>query len=286
MRQLILALQVLLIGSLVDSAFCGTIAIVTDQSSQFYAKKLKSLILASTCFRDLKALEIKIQVVNPNELNECEFNPSNARVMACGPVYARFVSKNKADKVVIVRDDKKYAGSAVIGGLGASVTTATPPEVGLHELLHAVGFYDEYEFASTREANELCLENLGSPNITYFKDRPPYTSDLQARSLHSGQIPWYTRINASTITTGSNLGSKESNKIGLYPAENCKLASSGVKAWRPGDSRKPNIMATVDGAGKVPDTFCQIIGSVLNDPSYKNAPNQNENGRERAKSAQ
>ncbi|MFN7728956.1 MAG: hypothetical protein ACK5P7_07355 [Bdellovibrio sp.] len=113
---------------------------------------------------------------------------------------------------------------------GGAVTSASPPAVALHELLHLVGFKDEYAYVNEGEANLYCAARSMAPNLTIFLSSPPYSSDGDARARHAGDIPWYSRINAPSISSPPELGTTENDKTGLYPAKTCEKATKGFKS--------------------------------------------------------
>lgn len=242
----------------------GTLALVTDQADAAVANQVKDAIQKEPCFKDLHSLQIKIKVVAPSELSSCQDDPSIKRVITCKAAAPKFAAEMNADKILIIKNDPRWAGSAQLGGLSATMATGLAVRAGIHELLHTTGLADEYTYYTPDEANRYCIPP-GGPNIAYFKDFPPYESDSEARIIHSGQIPWYGRITATLITTLPNLGTPEPNRIGLYKANNCALATTGVKSWRPGDSNVPTLMQSSNGI--IPPSFCAPIQNAFNEPA-------------------
>jgi hypothetical protein len=179
-----------------------------------------------------------------------------------------------ADKAVIIKNSEISAGSGDrAGGLGATATTALGPRGALHELLHAFGFADEYMYTTEKEANLYCMSNQNGFNVAYFAEEAPYASDVSARSRHSEDIPWFNKIKSEVlITTIPNLGTPEPNKFGLYRANNCANATTGIKAWKPGDSKNNSIMASLDG--EIPKSFFEYLRVQLgeNEPMLKQGP--------------
>lgn len=97
-----------------------------------------------------------------------------------------------------------------------------------HELLHLLGFVDEYPLSKYHSA---CDDNDSiaiANNVTAFK-KTLFTSEQQARRLVLPILPWYFAIKPSTPIThktekGFELGTPNthSNEIGLFLANTCK----------------------------------------------------------------
>ncbi len=113
-----------------------------------------------------------------------------------------------------------------------------PIQTMLHEMLHTYGMADEYHYSES-EAEAYCRRPQTQSNIAHFTDRPPYSSDLDARQRHEVMVPWMGRINrGDLITQGRSLGSPMMNAIprgqqvlGLYRGGTCDNAE--IQSWRP-----------------------------------------------------
>jgi hypothetical protein len=239
------------------------IAIVTDESSAEKANAVRDLIRSANCFRDIPDLDIPIRVIDATEISDCRIHGLISRVFYCSDSPQRFAAETNADRVLIIKkDDARAAGSATaVGGIGAAMTTGLDSRGGLHELLHAIGFMDEYAFTRGREADLYCAGRQTGPNLAIFRYQAPYESDEVARQRHRSDIPWYGRITAKAISSPPELGTPEPGKIGLYPAATCEHATTGYRSWRPGDEKEPTIMQRLDGI--IPDSFCPAVRHAL-----------------------
>ncbi|WNC70891.1 hypothetical protein RGQ13_12190 [Thalassotalea psychrophila] len=95
-----------------------------------------------------------------------------------------------------------------------------------HELLHLVGFIDEYPL---NELNTACQhQGAIAKNIVNLK-QTIYSSELDARAKVMHQLPWKGLIKSTTpishkTPTGYRLGTPKgySNEVGLFVANTCK----------------------------------------------------------------
>ncbi|MCB0379504.1 MAG: hypothetical protein KDD33_13515 [Bdellovibrionales bacterium] len=191
-------------------------------------------------------------------------------------IFSEVQAQTNADYLVFVKDDNQFGGS---GGQFPTMTSGSPPETGIHELLHQMGFADEYSYYTACEADIYCqnaqVQNAntrngfsflpsGSMNVAVFPDKPPYSSDAQAKSMHAGQIPWFGSIKATTpIVSGSQLGTPKSGVVGLFPGQTCVKSTAGVKSWVSGD--EDNLMRSLY-SNYIPRPFWDAIGEALGEP--------------------
>jgi hypothetical protein len=160
-----------------------------------------------------------------------------------------------------VKDHPVWAGTAA-GNL-ITMSTAIKPSVVIHELLHTFGYGDEYQFPNACEADRKCpfLKAKNYLNLALFEDVPPYSSDGDARSRHSQDIPWFNLIKSNVpIVTGKNLGTPIKNVIGLFPGDSCQKATVKLKSWKPGS--EPTIMGD-SKIETVPKIYWRRIGALL-----------------------
>jgi hypothetical protein len=276
-------------------ATAGTISILTDQPDGSAAKELIELIKITPPFSRIKDLKINLiqqevsckkitgialtEQKKANTLPEsCKTNSgkkeaekSLARAPGCENYseLAKIQAETQSDFLIFIKNDPRSGGAS---GAFTVITSGTPSVIGIHELLHRMGFGDEYPFATTCEADIFCSPRFKWVNIAMFKDNPPYSSDSSARQQHNKNIPWFSKILPNTlITTGDQLGTSKPNVIGLYPAQTCFKNTQNIKAWRPGD------YGTVMGEGLttyIPQNFWDQIATALH--SKIGSPNPKE----------
>jgi hypothetical protein len=285
-------------------SYAAKILIVTDEPSQKKATDAKRMIEITPPFSLFKNLSITIRTVS-KDLVRCtaqlaekpdddapesckkqyqiansrdetgqdsvaKFNAQVAierskRLLICNTAEALMdiVGQENADKTIYIKDSSVSAGS---GGPSSIVfSTSSPTTVVIHELLHSLGFADEYRYESTCEADTFCQfwkKPERSFNIAIFADSPPYESDSAARKKHASQIPWYGSIKPSTlITTGSDLGTPNEDVVGLFRAHVCDLAESKIKSWKPGGNNV-TVMESL-ATNYIPEVYWQRIADRL-----------------------
>ncbi len=223
-----------------------------------------------------QSLTITTKTIDSQTLNtSCTFNVLSQGTLQCPDVVSRTAADLNADKVFVIKKDTRQAASADMNGIGAAMTSVMPPEVAIHEIAHLAGLADEYTFSAT-DAATYCTTTWRAPNLTFLEEVPPYTSDLRARNMHGAYIPWYGQMTARLITTGTNLGTPEPNRIGLYRSQVCTNAPKNTKgnlivsSWRPGDDNTPTIMS-VPESGYIPESFYPLIYAAFNIPMPESA---------------
>jgi hypothetical protein len=294
----------ILLSSTVNAA---TLTILTDQKGSAKAKELKELITKTPPFSRIRNLDIniveessieceKMQGMSENNSGSSESSANSSLPASCKVTsakksknsdeedvgnrlvsydctsLAKVQSQTNADYLILVKNDSQYGGS---GGTYPTMTTGSPAQVGLHELLHQMGFADEYSYYSACEADIYCDASMGrSVNVAIFADKPPYSSDAQARGMHSKQIPWYGKIKPATeIITGSQLGTPKNGLVGVYHGQTCELATNGAKGWVSGSEE--NLMESVY-TNLIPEEHWQAISEALNEPIEASAINSEE----------
>ncbi|MBY0415505.1 MAG: hypothetical protein K2Q18_15135 [Bdellovibrionales bacterium] len=241
-----------------NSAHAYKFVIFTDESATDTSSQVKEVLLKTYPFSTLN-VEVEIVRVPSSDL-ECESGATRSgkkveRMVTCKDtesIQKRALAKG-GQQAMIVKNITKYGGSSGIGGGVPVITTGSPPRVMLHEFLHTLGLCDEYAYPE-EEAKDFCEDVKINPNAAYIQPQSSYGSDSEARAMHSGQIPWYGDIFATTrITNSSQLGtgvvSKELNApndntipaalsepTGLYRGKTCDNAIPKIKkvVWHPG----------------------------------------------------
>jgi len=179
----------------------------------------------------------------------------------------------KAQHVIVVKTDPRYGGS---GGERPVITTSSPASMAIHELMHQLGFADEYSYISACEADIYCsstADDYKSPsgygflpgtsfNVAAFNARTNYSSNADVRKVHGSQIPWISFIDKSTdLTLNGKLGSApKPDQVGLYRAVVCDLATDRHETWQ--STSEPTIMKTL-ATTKIPKDYWATIAKSL-----------------------
>jgi hypothetical protein len=179
----------------------------------------------------------------------------------------------RAQAIIVVKTDSRYGGS---GGSRPVITTGSPAAMAIHELMHQLGFADEYAYTNACEADIYCDENAGdfkSPsgygalpgtsfNVAAFNARTTYSSNADVRKTHGRDIPWLSFISASTdLVTAGRLGSPaKAGEIGLYRAVVCDKASDRHDTWL--STSDATIMKTL-GTTYIPKDYWNTIAKSL-----------------------
>ncbi len=216
--------------------------IYTDEPSQQKAQEVAHYFRTTSPFNEFD-MEVVVKSMSQKELR-CESYPDAQRLVSCDTNYIqkKAMSEN-FDQAFVVSNKNYYGGS---GGQVPVITSAQDSPVSMiaHEYMHLLGFCDEYEYTK-EEADYYCNEDYltGRVNLVEIKPRSSgYTSDSEARSAHSGQIPWFSEITSNTPISAGALGTPatHSQKIGLFQNSSCRLAAQKIYLWQPGG--KNNIM--------------------------------------------
>lgn len=196
-----------------------------------------------------------------------------------------------ADYMIYVRNDPIDGGG---GGDGVTIVNTPSSDslttIGLHEFMHAIGFADQYPYQSVCNADRFCnptreelKEKIGrngygpfprvAANLVSLPDEAPYASDAQARNRHGSQIPWFSKIKASTpIVTGNQLGTPKKNVIGLFPARTCENTTEKMKLWRAGEETNIMLYAFTN---YIPKVHWEVIAQALS-VKISSTPNPKE----------
>ncbi|MES2525439.1 MAG: hypothetical protein V4598_00065 [Bdellovibrionota bacterium] len=216
------------------------ILIVADENSTQSAEAYRNYILEQRPFNRLTPadLVVEIQTVPAAEMSCSNPGVTNDRLIACDKSYLRGLRRGARASIAVAFT------STATGGSGGEIPIATsdfskyPISTMFHEMLHAYGFADEYQYKTDQEKEAFCSPPKRLPNMAYFNDEPPYESDAAARSKHSGQIPWFGNIGQDVlITHGTDLGTQSlphteegTQTAGLFAGGPCSL---WMKSWRP-----------------------------------------------------
>lgn len=179
----------------------------------------------------------------------------------------------KASYAEIVLTDSRYGGS---GGEYPVITTGSPAAMAIHELMHRLGFADEYGYYNACEADIYCPaganDDIISPsgygalpttafNIAAFQSLPSYPSSAAVLSSHANLIPWASDIEARTaLTTNGKLGSPTKVATGIYRAIVCDLATTKMETWQ--STSSPTIMKTL-ATTYIPEAYWHVIAKSL-----------------------
>ncbi len=217
------------------------ILIIADAASVASANSYRDYLMNQRPFNRLAPADLVIEVQTaPAEDMACT-NPgtTNDRLIRCNTGNLRRMRRQARASIAVA-----YTSTAT-GGAGGEIPVATsnfaqyPISTMFHEMLHAYGFADEYQYQTEGERKSFCKPPRRLPNVAYFNDTPPYASDAAARSTHSNQVPWMGDIPAEVlITHGTDLGTTElpasaavgAQVQGLFAGGPCSL---WMKSWRP-----------------------------------------------------
>lgn len=220
--------------------------IYTDQPSGQKAQEVAHYFRNTIPFNEFD-IEVVVKQASKEELG-CESYPEARRLVSCNTEYIQRKAMNQSFDQAFIVSDKDYYGGG--GGQVPVITSAQKSPVSMiaHEYMHLLGFCDEYEY-SQQEAEYYCNSEYlaGIVNLVAIEPQTNgYSSDSQARSAHSGQIPWFGEIASSTPISAGTLGTpaNHSEKIGLFKSVSCNKLTQKIHFWQPGG--KKNIMYDLD----------------------------------------
>ena len=205
------------------------------------------------------------------------------RLIACDtPQALKYLSRvqkaRRADFVLVVKADVRYGGS---GGRFPVITTGSPATMALHELMHQLGFADEYAYENACEADIYCDQKADdtiskngfgflpgtSFNVAQFNGFNSYIDDADVRKRHGSQIPWLKSILLTTpLQVQGHIGTPISPvdplvDIGLYPAITCQKASKRFDTWQ-ADPRITIMRALT--TNYIPEVYWEPLAKALN----------------------
>ena len=201
-----------------------------------------------------------------------------SRLIACDSIQSLLFlgalkKTEKAAFVIVVKDDPRYGGS---GGPSPVITSGSPAAMALHELLHQLGFADEYSYLNACEADLYCppggddtisRSGFGSHpttafNVAVFSEDKSYSSSEDVRRKHNKQIHWVNFIDKTTeLLTNGKVGTPRPGLIGIYRAGVCDKASSLTPTWA--SVSEPTIMRTLKTT-YIPEDYWPTIAKSLN----------------------
>lgn len=211
------------------------IIMFTDADAKTRAEEFKEYLVQKPPFNKLGE-KIKISIVELSaEVMDCKNDtPDSPRIIHC----------NHQELLRLKAVAKSHLALAFTskgtGGAGGTIPVASkdyPIQTMFHEMLHAYGFDDEYDY-DENEKKVYCDKPANAANIVYFKDTPPYVDDSAARKIHTKDVPWMDRIPVgNSIVSAGSLGSqfikivKGEQSPGLYRGGSCN--SDSTPGWRP-----------------------------------------------------
>ena len=231
-----------------NQVFAYTLLILREPGTESYVNSFKNKVKEVEPF---KYMDFEIKVIEGSrEKLDCNvyINIKNGhKILKCNDNYILDqVSKYNADHALVISDKKESIASA--GGTIARVTTSmlnikNNLSVVIHELLHLMGFGDEYPFPDNKLNRLKCTwykrRQMSEHNLIYL-DQESYTSDEEVRQKISDKVPWLEQIPPETPITHINkdgkrvLGSPPNSPpgtVGLFEADTC--AVYGIKLWKP-----------------------------------------------------
>ncbi len=208
-----------------------TYVIFTDEPSGATARETEQKLKEQPPF-SLFELTFVIEIVPAAKLG-CHRDAEIERLLL---VDTNFVTRRTAE---LGADQGMAICKTSFGGSGGNIPVASTEggdvwKTLLHELLHTLGFGDEYPYSKS-EAERFCTSRTPRANIAYIEPTNPYASDQAARTSHQSAILWYGQILDQTlITHGTQLGTSTParNVLGLFPAKTCKEIN--IHTWKPG----------------------------------------------------
>lgn len=212
------------------------IVMFTDGDAKARAEEFKAYLQTKPPFSKMgEKLTLEIVELTADEMNCSNSMPDAPRIVTCNTSLLR-KKQRQLDAHFSVAFTSRGDGGA--GGDLPVATKSYPIQTMFHEMLHTYGFADEYDYKGA-EIGVYCNNPRSSANIVYFKDVPPYESDVAAREKHARDVPWMGGIpRVRMITEGENLGSKDSfaakkgeQLLGLYRGGQCDSAL--LPGWRP-----------------------------------------------------
>ncbi|WPU63511.1 hypothetical protein [Peredibacter starrii] len=211
------------------------IIMFTDPDAKTRAEEFKQYLVQKPPFNKLgEKVKVTLVELSP-EVMDCKNDvPDSPRIIHCNREELLRLKANAKAHLALAFTSKGTGGA---GGVIPVASKDYPIQTMFHEMLHAYGFDDEYDY-DENEKKVYCDKPTSSVNIAYFKDKPPYVDDSAARKIHAKDVPWMGKIpSENSIVTAGNLGSQFGRVIngtqtpGLYRGGSCN--SDKTPAWRP-----------------------------------------------------
>ncbi len=206
------------------------LVLFADSASYAQAVAYIATLEGQSPFREMKDVnDLDINVVELDETRmDCRNRASTdgARGISCDNGYLTRMKRREGAQqaMVFTAGGQGQMGSG--GNIPVVNTNGIAPglvqQVATHELLHAYGLCDEYNY-DRADARRLCSVVGNAPNRAILGPPTSYT-DAAARSAHGGDIPWFNTIPEDRpIVTGDTLGSPPGpqDEEGLFLGGNC-----------------------------------------------------------------
>ncbi|WP_408096563.1 hypothetical protein ACJVC5_16110 [Peredibacter sp. HCB2-198] len=233
--KILLGLLTVLGASSVYAQDVYKIVMYTDPDAKTRAEEFKEYLLQKPPFNKLgDKVQIAIEELSVETMDCKNDMPDSPRIIHCNrEELFRLKALAKANLALAFT-------SKGTGGAGGAIPVASkdyPIQTMFHEMLHAFGFDDEYDYSES-EKKVYCDQLTPAPNMVYFKDNPPYVDDPAARKKHDKDVPWMGRIpSENLIVTMGNLGSQFTKVVkgeqapGLFRGGSCN--TDDKPGWRP-----------------------------------------------------
>jgi len=242
--------------------------IYTDQEDESAAQEVISTFRQTEPFNEFE-VEFEIRQLSTEELGCSRPYEAVPRVIECDTLGILQRTFNDGfDQAMVVSDSDSWGGAA---GSVPVMSSSNPSSTMIHEYMHTLGFCDEYEFTTEDEANIYCTPQRFSNYLNATIIEPldgGYTGDDHARSVHSGDIPWYSTILPTTAIANQSLGTPASTQeqLGLYESRTCMRATEhSFHLWKPGNAT--NIMQDLNfSIGAYVPLVREAMESVVNPP--------------------
>lgn len=261
------------LGCQTAAASAQDLRLTSEDSS---AEDLSSEALANAEWRDR---QMQPQGFIDNLPASCHQKESPiSRLITCDTPQANrylgsLAKSEKAKYALVVKTDARYGGS---GGTYAVMTTGSPAAMAIHELMHQLGFADEYSYTNACEADIYCAGAASTTqapagfgwlpgssfNIALFNARASYASNSAVRKIHGADIPWLSFIDLKTdLTSGGHLGSApKSGQVALFRSIVCDKATQRAETWQ--STTDTTIMKTLSTT-HIPKDYWPTIAKAL-----------------------
>ncbi|WNC69984.1 hypothetical protein RI845_07555 [Thalassotalea nanhaiensis] len=272
----LLAYQVLPSFSSEKAPFVKTVSASCRNNIQFFASNLT----------DLNRLDALIDKVKSNDFFNQQFCFNTPKYIALETLQCshRHGDRINCDVELLIQqglsNDVKYIGLMAPEGV-ANVNNGVlyidqldTHSVLEHELLHLIGFIDEYPLHKLNSACE--QQGALAKNVVNFK-RSIYSSDQAARAKVLPLLPWKDLIKPTTpisykTAEGYRLGTPNefSNDVGLFNSNTCKnyLAAGGDNQSFKPINKVSQLQYFEEPLPIVYQQLARLAGEQFNMPSY------------------
>lgn len=202
-----------------------TLAVLYEPGAAAAVDKFQLELTQLAPFSELKGwFKVVTKKIVPSEL-KCA-NRFRSRILSCD-------NDNEIQKIrKEVGGNRSIIFLSSLNGGGSDDTSAVIGnnhyDQALHEVLHQIGFADEYTYGYNDWAQNMCLINKVSKRINIVSldlSNMTFSSEIEARIFLSGKIPWIEKIPASvSILQNGKLGTPK----GVYPVGTIGLFQGGA----------------------------------------------------------